>query len=131
MPRHPAGPPTPAAEQSARQDVRTRLERRFPDVPSETPATTAAEAFVHFTDARVRHYRSTTHARRRSGLVGRLLRAEGCATGLRPHLHLNPGGRAEAGGHRDRRTVLLLDPALREWGATTDPRHRTGRSNRR
>jgi hypothetical protein len=52
----PAGPPTPAAEQRARQDAQTRLERRFPDVPAETPATTAAESFAYFADARVRHY---------------------------------------------------------------------------
>ncbi|MFJ9542493.1 three-helix bundle dimerization domain-containing protein [Streptomyces sp. NPDC101225] len=52
----PAGPPTPAAEQRARQDVQARLERRFPDVPSETLETTAAESFAHFADARVRHY---------------------------------------------------------------------------
>lgn len=29
---------------------------RFPEVPSDTPATAAAEAFTHFADARVRHY---------------------------------------------------------------------------
>ncbi|MGI3197779.1 three-helix bundle dimerization domain-containing protein [Streptomyces sp. GLT-R25] len=52
----PAGPPTPAAEQRAREDVQTRLERRFPDVPAETLATTAAAAFAYFADARVRHY---------------------------------------------------------------------------
>lgn len=52
----PARPPTPAAEQRARQDVQTRLERRFPDVPSETLETTAAESFAHLADARVRHY---------------------------------------------------------------------------
>ncbi len=52
----PAGPPTPAAERRARQDIQTRLERRFPDVPAETLATTAAEAFAYFADARVRHY---------------------------------------------------------------------------
>ncbi|MCX5061929.1 MULTISPECIES: three-helix bundle dimerization domain-containing protein [unclassified Streptomyces] len=51
-----AGPSTPAAEQRARQDVRTRLERRFPDAPSETLETTAAASFAYFADARVRHY---------------------------------------------------------------------------
>lgn len=52
----PAGPATPAADQRARQDVRARLMSRFPDVPAETLATAAAEAFTYFADARVRHY---------------------------------------------------------------------------
>lgn len=52
----PAGPPTPAADRRARQDVQARLMRRFPDVPSETLATAAATAFTYFADARVRHY---------------------------------------------------------------------------
>ncbi|MEV0738455.1 hypothetical protein AB0I51_21345 [Streptomyces sp. NPDC050549] len=50
---HPAAPATPAADQRARQHVRTRLMSRFADVPAETLAT--AEAFTHFADARVRH----------------------------------------------------------------------------
>ncbi|MGX1908392.1 three-helix bundle dimerization domain-containing protein [Streptomyces phaeochromogenes] len=57
LPGHPTGrPTTPAAEQRAGQDVQARLERRFPDVPAETLATTAAESFAYFADARVRHY---------------------------------------------------------------------------
>lgn len=52
----PAGPPTPAAEQRARQNVQERLIHRFPDLPCETLATAAAEAFAFFADARLQHY---------------------------------------------------------------------------
>ncbi|MFI0508375.1 three-helix bundle dimerization domain-containing protein [Streptomyces sp. WSLK1-5] len=62
----PAGPPTPAAEQRARQDVQERLMHRFPDLPSETLATAAAEAFAFFTDAHVRHYVAVLAFRRAS-----------------------------------------------------------------
>ncbi|MFR0357667.1 three-helix bundle dimerization domain-containing protein [Streptomyces sediminimaris] len=52
----PAGPPTAAAEERAREDVRARLLHRFPHVASEALETAAAEAFAFFADARVRHY---------------------------------------------------------------------------
>ncbi|MHC3474832.1 three-helix bundle dimerization domain-containing protein [Streptomyces sp. 7R007] len=63
----PAGPPTPAAEQRARQDVQERLTHRFPHLPSETLATASAEAFAFFSDARVRHYVPVLAFRRASG----------------------------------------------------------------
>ncbi|MCI3276674.1 three-helix bundle dimerization domain-containing protein [Streptomyces cylindrosporus] len=63
----PAGPPTPAAEQRARQDVQERLVHRFPDLPSETLATAAAEAFAFIADARVRHYVPVLAFKRASG----------------------------------------------------------------
>jgi hypothetical protein len=73
----PAGPPTPAAEQRARQDVQERLIDRFPDLPSETLATAAAEAFAFFADARVRHYVAVLAFRRASEQLSERLAALG------------------------------------------------------
>ncbi|MFE9651238.1 three-helix bundle dimerization domain-containing protein [Streptomyces sp. NPDC006365] len=73
----PAGLPTPAAEQRARQDVRERLIRRFPDLPSETLETAAAEAFAFFADARVRHYVPVLAFRRASGQLSEHFAAPG------------------------------------------------------
>ena len=63
----PVGPPTPAAEHRARQDVQARLTRRFPDVRPEALAGAVTEAFEHFADARVRHYVPVLALRRASG----------------------------------------------------------------
>ncbi|MFC8242139.1 three-helix bundle dimerization domain-containing protein [Streptomyces chartreusis] len=71
----PAGPPTPAAEQRARQDVQERLIHRFPDLPRETLATAAAEAFASFADARVRHYVPVLAFRRAVGQLSERLAA--------------------------------------------------------
>ncbi|MEU9242856.1 three-helix bundle dimerization domain-containing protein [Streptomyces sp. NPDC048385] len=73
----PVGPPTPAAEQRARQDVQERLVRRFPDLPSETLATAAEEAFAFFADARVRHYVPVLAFKRASGQLSERLAALG------------------------------------------------------
>lgn len=63
----PAGAPSAAAEQRTREDVLARLMCRFPDVPSQTPATASAEAVAFFADARVRHYVPVLAFRRASG----------------------------------------------------------------
>ncbi|WNZ07655.1 three-helix bundle dimerization domain-containing protein [Streptomyces sp. 11x1] len=65
--------PAPAAEQRARQDVQERLAYRFPDLPSETPATTATEAFAFFVDAHVRHYVPVLTFKRAAGQLSERL----------------------------------------------------------
>ncbi|MFJ9122420.1 three-helix bundle dimerization domain-containing protein [Streptomyces sp. NPDC102394] len=63
----PAGRPTPAAEQRARQDVQQRLVHRFPSLPPETLSAATAEAFAFFADARVRHYVPVLALKRAAG----------------------------------------------------------------
>ncbi|WP_443062377.1 three-helix bundle dimerization domain-containing protein [Streptomyces sp. NBC_00457] len=77
----PVGPPTPAAEQHARQDVRTRLLLRFPDAPPAVVDIAVAEAFAYFADARVRHYVPVLSLKRASGLLSDRLGARGAASG--------------------------------------------------
>ncbi|MFF7639820.1 three-helix bundle dimerization domain-containing protein [Streptomyces canus] len=69
----PAGPPTPAAEQRARRDVRERLLHRFPDVPANTLARVTAEAFASFADARIRHYVPVLAFKRAAGQLSERL----------------------------------------------------------
>ncbi|MBQ0985175.1 hypothetical protein KBZ10_11715 [Streptomyces sp. F63] len=52
----PVAPPTPAAEDRARQDVGARLARRFPDTPPEVLDAVLAEEFAAFASAPLRHY---------------------------------------------------------------------------
>ncbi|MFJ8114018.1 three-helix bundle dimerization domain-containing protein [Streptomyces sp. NPDC096132] len=77
----PAGPRTPAAEQRAREDVRARLMRRFPDIPSETLATATAEAFALFADARVQHYVPVLAFKRAAEQLSRRVATRGEAGG--------------------------------------------------
>jgi len=77
----PVRPPTPAAEQHARQDVRTRLLLRFPDAPPSVVAIAAAEAFTYFADARVRDYVPVLAFKRASGLLSDRLGARGAESG--------------------------------------------------
>lgn len=77
----PAGPPTPAAEQRARRHVQERLAHRFPDLPSETLATAAAEAFAFFADARVRHYVPVLALKRAAGQLSERFAALGARGG--------------------------------------------------
>ncbi|ALV32264.1 hypothetical protein [Streptomyces sp. CdTB01] len=71
----PTGPPTPAAEQRAREAVQERLTHRFPDLPSEALATAAEEAFAFFAGARVRHYVPVLALKRASGELSERLAA--------------------------------------------------------
>jgi hypothetical protein len=71
----PASPPTPAAEQRTRQDVQERLIHRFPDLPIETLATAAEEAFAFFAGARVRHYVPVLAFKRAAGQLSERLAA--------------------------------------------------------
>ncbi|MCC9710943.1 hypothetical protein E4N62_40380 [Streptomyces sp. MNU76] len=77
----PGGPPTPAAEQRAREDVRARLRRRFPGIPSETLTTATAEAFACFADARVRHCVPVLAFKRAAEQLSRRLPTRGEADG--------------------------------------------------
>ncbi|NBM17289.1 three-helix bundle dimerization domain-containing protein [Streptomyces sp. GC420] len=52
----PVAPVTPAAERRAREDVRERLVRGFPDVAPEELDAVVAEEFGFFATARIRHY---------------------------------------------------------------------------
>ncbi|WP_157916338.1 three-helix bundle dimerization domain-containing protein [Streptomyces xinghaiensis] len=52
----PVMPPGPAAEDRAREDVRARLARRFPDTPSEVLDAVLAEESAVLASAPLRHY---------------------------------------------------------------------------
>jgi hypothetical protein len=73
----PIRPPTPAAEQHARHDVRARLLLRFPDAPPAVVDITAAEAFTYFAGVRVRHYVPVLAFKRASPLLSDRLGARG------------------------------------------------------
>lgn len=52
----PVGPATPDAEDRAREDVRARLARSFPDAPPGAVDAVLAEEFAVFASAPLRHY---------------------------------------------------------------------------
>lgn len=72
----PVRPPTPAAERRAREDVRARLARRFPEIPAQVLEQIVAEEFGFFADAPVRHYVPVLVLRRAGERLSRLGRTD-------------------------------------------------------
>jgi len=69
----PSAPPKLTSERRAREDVRARLTRNFPEAPHAALTAATTEAFEYFTSARIRHYVPVLALKRASRQLARRL----------------------------------------------------------